>query len=361
MKTLVSSAIPACLLLILALAACLEACTTFVLEDGDDLVFGRNLDWHTGIGLIMVNPRGLSKTALISPPDMPAQWVSEYGSVTFNQVGRGFPYGGINEVGLVIENMMLDETRYPERDGRPAVSECQWIQYHLDNCATVGEVLGSSRAVRIGQAQSPLHFLVCDAFGETASVEFLDGEMVYHTGRAMPVKVLANSTYEESVRFLREREGPVANGSLEHFFGAATMIEEYDPASGGAAVAYAFDILEKVDQGSFTKWSVVYDIGEMKIHYRTNLSPAIRTVDIESFDFFCSTPPWIVDIDIDAEGPIEESFIPYSTAANRDLVFRTFNFFREAGFLTHISDDYLEALARYPETFDCVGAASDPD
>jgi len=31
------------------------------------------------------------------------------GSVTFNQVGRDLPYGGINEAGLVVEHMTLEK------------------------------------------------------------------------------------------------------------------------------------------------------------------------------------------------------------------------------------------------------------
>jgi len=35
-------------------------CTTFVLHQGNKIVFGRNLDWITGSGLIMTNPRNKS-------------------------------------------------------------------------------------------------------------------------------------------------------------------------------------------------------------------------------------------------------------------------------------------------------------
>ena len=39
-------------------------CTTFVLRQGNRLVFGRNLDWYTGSGLVMVNARNLEKLHL---------------------------------------------------------------------------------------------------------------------------------------------------------------------------------------------------------------------------------------------------------------------------------------------------------
>ena len=39
--------------------------------------------------------------------------------------------------------MWLDSSEYPKPDGTPSVNELQWIQYQLDNFATVGEVLAS--------------------------------------------------------------------------------------------------------------------------------------------------------------------------------------------------------------------------
>jgi hypothetical protein len=67
-------------------------CSTFVLRKGDGLLFGRNFDYFTGNGAVMVNPRGLAKTALVFPGEKAASWIATFGSVTFNQVGREFPW-----------------------------------------------------------------------------------------------------------------------------------------------------------------------------------------------------------------------------------------------------------------------------
>lgn len=37
------------------------------------------------------------------------------------------------------------------------------------------------------------HWLVCDSTGQCATVEFLKGKTVYHTGDELPVKALTNS------------------------------------------------------------------------------------------------------------------------------------------------------------------------
>ena len=99
-----------------------QPCTTFCLGKGDQLVFGRNFDWMVEDCLVIVNKRGVSKTAQLGPKwdkKQPASWTSKYGSITFNQMGRGDPTGGMNETGLVIEFMGLKITRYPEPDSRP--------------------------------------------------------------------------------------------------------------------------------------------------------------------------------------------------------------------------------------------------
>src|SRR6266487_5514864 len=112
------------------------ACTTFCINKNGQIVFGRNYDWVTGAGIVYTNHRGLYKTSFKTDDGETISWVSKYGSITFNQYGKEFPTGGMNENGLVVELMWLDETRYPNRDSRPSVNVLQWIQYQLDHSAT---------------------------------------------------------------------------------------------------------------------------------------------------------------------------------------------------------------------------------
>lgn len=84
------------------------SCTTFVLKNSNNLVFGRNLDWFSDNGIVVINKLNIKKTALVFPPEKPVTWTSRYGSITFNQFGKEFPFGGINEKGLVVELMVVD-------------------------------------------------------------------------------------------------------------------------------------------------------------------------------------------------------------------------------------------------------------
>ena len=283
-----------------------DACTTFCLKAGNQLVFGRNYDWSIGVGLVVVNKRNLSKTAFIAPPDKPAKWISKYGSITFNQYGMEYPMGGINEAGLVVEQMMLQVSQFPDADSRPAIGELPWIQYQLDNFASVEEVIASNSSIRILKNSVPIHFLVCDKSGHVATIEFLEGKMVHHTSQSLPVKALANSTYDESLKYLKnhvgfggEKEISRTNRSLDRFVRAASMIRGYKNNKHVPIMDYAFKILADVSQNSSTQWSVVYDVKNLSISFKTLRAPKIKILQLKDFDFSCQTPSKVIDIDTD--------------------------------------------------------------
>ncbi|NIO29548.1 MAG: linear amide C-N hydrolase [Candidatus Latescibacteria bacterium] len=184
--------LPALLLLACIASETGHTCSTFCLGKGDKTVFGKNFDYHMGYGVVIINKRNVAKHAATF--SNPAQWVSKYGSVTFNMYGREMPMGGMNEAGLVVDNMWMDSSTYPEPDSRPAVNTLQWIQYQLDNCGTVAEVIATDSLIRINSdSPSKIHYLVCDRNGDCASIEFIDGERVIHSGKSFPVHVLTNS------------------------------------------------------------------------------------------------------------------------------------------------------------------------
>lgn len=286
-----------------------SACTTFVLQGDGRIYFGRNLDWHWESGLVVVNQRNVGKIAIVDPGHAPAKWVSKYGSVTFNQFGLELPMGGMNEAGLVVENMWLDETKYPASDARPGINLSQWIEYQLDNCRTVDEVLATDKKIRLEPLSVPagLHYLVCDANGDCATVEFLNGKMVAHHHDKLPFRVLANDQYEESADYARKHPD-TADGkplsrptSLARFDRAAACVAAFKPAAPGQDVAYAFNSLNQVRQMN-TVWQIVYDVTGQKIHFRTHRNEKERTVDLKALDFACGHPVQFADIEAKPSG-----------------------------------------------------------
>lgn len=330
-----------------------DACTTFCLKRGSQAVFGRNYDWSVGDGLVMVNKRGVAKTAALPPQEKPARWVSRYGSLTFNQYGREFPNGGMNEAGLVVEMMWLDETRYPTPDSRPAVGCLEWIQYQLDNFATATEVAKNAGRLRI-TSEAKVHYLVCDKGGSCAAIEFLDGRSAVQTGAGLAARALANHPYEESLRFRERHRGdgrpPQGIGSLQRFARAAGRVEEY-AAGREDAVRYAFATLDDVAQGGHTRWSIVYDLQAGRVHWRTRENRRLRSAALAAFDFACARPVKLLDIDA-GEGDVARLFEDYTPAANRRLVTSSI---RQTDFLAGMPEEEIAEAARHPETTACKG------
>jgi penicillin V acylase-like amidase (Ntn superfamily) len=330
-----------------------RACTAFLLDGA--LVAGKNLDWNLDEGLLIVNKKGISKRAMVLDPNEPtAQWVSQYGSVTFNQYGREMPMGGMNEAGLVVENLWLNNTRLPQRDERPGLMS--WVQYQLDNCSTVAEVVATDAKIRVSPTMPlPLHYFVCDRQGNAAVVEYLDGKLVAHTGETLPHKLITNNTCDESLAYLNQHEGfggskPIRRGSydsLDRFVIAAERVKNYQPQdSNQSPVGYAFDTLAAVRQGNGTKWTIVYDLQKLEIHYKTDRTSNIRTVRLGELDFSTKTPVRVISINTSHVGVLNPYFSDYDTDVNKWMIFYAI---RHTPQLKDLPDALIEAFARYPE------------
>src|SRR6266550_295785 len=337
------------------------ACTTFCLVGKGEVLFGRNYDWTVGDALVLVNKRGVAKTATIIDSDNGAKWVSKYGSVTFNQYGRENPTGGINEMGLVVEQMWLSDTEYPKVDARPAVGSQEWIQYVLDNSATTSEAIKNAEGVRI-ESDVKVHYLISDKAGNAASVEFIKGLIVVHTGANLVTPALTNDTYDASLTFAKQTDVTKAtsNESLDRFVRGVKQTKDFDkkPLSDQQAVTYAFAVLSDVAQknavNTFTQWSIVYDQKRGRIYFRTLQSPQIKSVDMKAFDYACGTPLKMFDMNAKDSGDVSPKFTDYTRKANRDLIERSFN---GTSFLKDVTAMERFFMASYPESFKCSAGA----
>jgi choloylglycine hydrolase len=346
------------------------SCTTFVLHHGKNIIFCRNLDWYSGTGLAIVNQRNLEKVAIPNSFEKPAKWVSKYGSITFNQIGRELPFGGINESGLVVEHMTLDETVYPSADKRNAIGAFQWIQFQLDNYSTVEEVIKSDSFLRISDTESKIHFLVCDCIGHSAVIEFLNGKMVFKEGNNLPIPALANSTYDESLNCYNNDGSTLSNPSLGHFCTVAREINHVKSIGEDSTIAFGFKTLNMVSQQLFTKWSIIYDITNMRIYIKIFETPIIqgenkiftkqppydpttKVIDFKTFNFNCYATAKVFDLNSNNENEVNKYFIPYSTDINKEFIDKAFTFYKRWGLAINLKEDDLNSLARYPETFKC--------
>lgn len=127
-----------------------SACSALAVVSDGHTVFGANLDYRDHCrGQLFINPRGLRKTGLIpSTSGTVAEWVSRYASVTFNFVGYQLASAGMNERGLTMSTMALPQSVCPPPDHRPTLDSGFWMQYLLDTCASVEEVIAADAEVR---------------------------------------------------------------------------------------------------------------------------------------------------------------------------------------------------------------------
>jgi penicillin V acylase-like amidase (Ntn superfamily) len=349
------------LLFTLSFAIPLTPCSTFFARAKQVKLFGRNYDFFTHTGFVALNPRGVVKQALVYPGESPAAWTSQYGSLTFNQVGREYPTGGMNQAGLVIECMWLSQTQYPLKDSRPCVMEMQWMQYVLDTCATVDQVVEADRKVRIQSKGQPLHFLVADRNGNAMIVEFISFYTYFYPVDRKHPATLTNSSYADCLKYLERFKGfggkePIRKTiySVDRFARLASAIKDKNPT-----VEKAFFWLETVSAkpgeagDSYTSWSVVYDPVNLKIFFKIFGIQGIHRLNFSDFSFECKNQARALDFENIAGDSLKDLFVPLTTELNTRLVKRTFAIFKKNNFLSDMPDMYLDVLGNYPASFRC--------
>jgi choloylglycine hydrolase len=353
-------------LLTLALLAVLPrpaaACTAFAIQRGAEVVIGKNYDWDLGQGLVIRNPRGIGKQALPGRPgDRPAKWVSRHASLTFNQYGRELANGGLNDAGLVVEVLWLDESVDPPPDERPTVSELQLVQYLLDTSATTAEAVAAARGVRVSRVHGKIHYFVCDRGGACAVLEHVGGRLVVATGPGpgLPVRTLANDTYARSLAALRTHQGfggsqpiPPGRGSLARFVRASALAAAAGRDATAGLVAAAFAALESTAQGAYTKWRIVYEPAAGRVHFRTVAQPTPATVAVAQLPGECPAPALVLDIDAAPRGDVTARFVPYTEAHNERLVRATLG-----PLAPRLPPGVIDEVVRYPGRLPCTLAA----
>jgi len=333
-------------------------CTSFVLKTDNVLLLAKNLDWPVGNGFISINKRNILKTAFYQSNKNPVKWISCYGSITLNMFGREFPLGGINEKGLVIEELSSPESKYPEKDERPEINEFQWIQYQLDKHSTVREVINSNKNVRISKLFYNLHYFVCDRSGNSAVIEFINGRFKYFCGNRLPVAVLSNNLYNDSLRYLKLinkkniRINNKAFGSQERFIIAYRLLNKFRKNIN--PIDFSFKVLKKVRQKD-TQWSLIFDIKNLKIYYKTRKIKKIKTLKFSDFDYSCKSPTLVININNNYKKLLKKYFSIYDSSLNKYFIYSTFTELKNKNLINEIPDkEFLKKMYKYPETLFCL-------
>ncbi len=333
------------------------ACTVFHMERDGRQIVAKSYDWNQGDAMVLVNKTGVRKRAfLLDPADRPLRWKSERASITFNQYGRELPSSGMNDAGLVIEVLWHFQAEYPGHDRRPTVNELQWIQWGLDSFSSVAELVAAAPEVRVTPLGSQVHHLACDASGECAVFEYLDGKLHITAGDEMGAHTLTNDSYSQGASYvaINEALGDVIDGregwgSLDRFARASARVKQ-GKAPGIDPVDEAFAILESVAMGSYTQWNIVWEPRELRVHFLTASCKVRKTVELGQFDPGCRSRPQMLDIHWDESGDVSGAFTRYRKKANRKMLYTTLSAYKANPFYPAM----VVTLASYPDTCLCT-------
>ena len=342
------------LLLIQSFVAQSLACSAFGKADSA-MVLGKSYDWDLSHGLMVVNKRNVRKTSITSANDhKTVTWVAKYGSLTFNQYGREFPNGGLNEKGLAIEVLWHFGSEMDQRSPIPALNEAQWIQYHLDNAASIPEMLRLARTVRLHPVFAQVHYFACDPSGQCAVFEYIKGELKTYapSSLGLPLKALTNDSYLPSSANAQQYQGlggtkaiPMGTyDSKDRFVRVAALSANI---SAEKKIAASFKILDTVISSSRTQWHLVYDLKTKEVHFKQiKKGRRYKKVDIKQFDYSCQKPVQILDLDAASVGDVSTQFTDYSYEKNYAVV-------KKSGTHHKIPDAIITIFAQYPDTTEC--------
>jgi hypothetical protein len=184
--------------------------------------------------------------------------------------------------------------------------------------------------------------------------------MVHHSGKTLPVRVLANNTYAEDLaewdeygkRKARGESAAITNPLLHRFVIGSERAEEFKATDTRSAVEYAFRTLAEVSgrnvNGSPTQWSMVFDTENLRILFHTRAHPEIRQINLRELDFSCETAVKMLDVNEKLEGDITYRLRPYSSGSHFEHAMEAYRKWGQA-----IDSETLRRNIRYLESFPC--------
>lgn len=288
-----------------------SACTRFVYHGANEQVItGRSMDWKVDVGTnLWVFPRGMARNGEAGLNSV--KWTSKYGSV----IASGYDIAttdGMNEAGLVANILWLVDSKYPTYDGKkPGLALSAWAQYVLDNFATVAEAVAVLRKepftvvtdnVPGEDRLAKLHLSISDAKGDSAIVEYIDGQQVIHHGPEY--QVMTNEPiFSEQLAldaYWKQIGGtvmlPGTNRAADRFARASFYVNAIpktdDPVE---AIASAFSVIRNTSVPfgittpdrpniSSTRWRTVSDHKRKLYFFESVLTPNVFWVDLTKFD-----------------------------------------------------------------------------
>lgn len=316
-------------------------CTGIYYGSPKQSTFAQNIGWYWNVDTaLVINPHDMKKSGVaLYDKDPTIKWVSLYGSVTLNPLGREFPISGINEKGLIVQGLQFLEGRYPtfSESSLPALHNLQWIQYQLDISKNVQEAIANAQTVRpTGIKPLLLHYMICDSSGACAHFEYQkDGKLEIYSDADLPFPVLTNTTYSESVAWYEKCVVDSAcllpDDSLARFIGAIQIAKDF--TNDQNAVDYGFSKLPLVQQPyPVTSWNLVLEnneTGAKRFHIKGIKQMLPQHVDLSDVDLSCRHPIQMQQLDLTATGDVSSHFSDFTSELQERLLRQAKSFITE--------------------------------
>jgi penicillin V acylase-like amidase (Ntn superfamily) len=307
-----------------------HACSR-VLKSDDQLavMVGRNMDWYdkSMASDMLILPRGIKHRGFVQ--DNPLKWTSKYGSIVAQSYHK-YVSDGMNEKGLAVHGLSLDSD-YGVRDAsRPGISVIQWVQFYIDQFATVKEVVEFTRDEQNIQLVTfffepsnkyvGIHIAIEDASGDSAIIEYLNGKSIIHHGRQYNT-LTNNPSFDKQLQNLHQYMDFGGQKSLpgtalpkDRFVRASYYLKHLpNPANNREKITYLFRVLENVSEPYAinnvtpgvvpTLWSVISDLTNKKYYYRDSKRFNTIWVDLKKFDLSKGQPILKLDISSHEDKP----------------------------------------------------------
>ena len=289
-----------------------EACTRVLWVSPDNQVFvGRTQDWTEKAGhAFRLFPRGARRVGAVT--ENPHTWTSRYGSLVLTAYDMG-THEGVNEKGLSAHALYLaEENSFPQRDaGLQGIGIMQWVQYYLDNHATVAEAVEAQRSwsFQIEPLILPngfptlVHVSLSDRSGDSAVIEFIGGKPRIHHDRRFTV-MTNEPTFDKQIENLKQYRSfggdkplPGERSPTDRFVRAAYWASQLQtPASPAEGAAFMFSVIRNVSVPfgagdpnrpniASTIFRTVIDHTGSRYFFESTYAPNVVWVDYSKLDF----------------------------------------------------------------------------
>jgi hypothetical protein len=119
-------------------------------------------------------------------------------------------------------------------------------------------------------------------------------------------------------------------------------------------ISYAFSALDNVNQPNWTRWSIVYDIGNMTAYFRTQPARSIKQIRLAALDFRPDAPIRMMDINSTTPGEVTPQLI-YSEADNLAVLTSVY---AQTTPLAYVTAASIQRRAVYPDSVSPISLPS---